>query len=122
MATSADFEPFEFIQDGKMVGIDIDLVEALKKETGLQIDIVEAPFDTLFEKLEKSEFDGIIAGVNITSERKTKFDFTQEYSSLEGGVAIALKKDSPYLSVFNSAISKLKANGTLQYIEAKYSK
>ena len=39
VGTNAEFAPFEYLEKDKVVGFDIDLLDAISKETGLEFKI-----------------------------------------------------------------------------------
>ena len=118
LATSGDYEPYEFYKDGKLVGIDIDLAKELGKIIGIKIDIVDTgSFDTIFDDLDAGKYDGVIAGCDKTSERDAKFSVTDSYIN---GVVMYLQKGSDYVEPLNFAISELKSNGVIDQIASKY--
>ena len=46
-ATNATFEPFEYYQDGKIVGIDVDVANAIGDEMGVDVEILDMEFDAI---------------------------------------------------------------------------
>ncbi|MEM1525987.1 MAG: basic amino acid ABC transporter substrate-binding protein [Ignisphaera sp.] len=81
IGTSPDFPPFEYIDEttGEVVGIDIDLIKAIAKKLGYEIEIVQIEFAGLIEALEKGHIDVAISGITITEERSKKVDFSIPY-------------------------------------------
>lgn len=97
IATDTTFAPFEFENDkGEMVGIDLDLLKAIAQDQGFEYELVVAGFSAAVTGLEASEYDGVIAGMSITSERAAKYDFSQTY--YDSGVGMAVLADSTIAS------------------------
>lgn len=98
IATDTTFAPFEF-QDanGKYVGIDIDLLDAIAKEQGFTYEMKALGFNAALQALESGQVDGVIAGMSITDERKKVFDFSQSYYS--SGVSFVVDAQSDIASV-----------------------
>ncbi len=97
IATDTTFAPFEFEDDnGKMVGIDLDLLDAIAKDQGFQYKVDYVGFSAAVTALESGEADGVIAGMSITDERKQKYDFSEAYYN--SGVGMAVLKDSDIAS------------------------
>ena len=46
-ATNATFEPFEYYQDGKIVGIDVDVANAIGDVMGVDVEILDMEFDAI---------------------------------------------------------------------------
>lgn len=80
IGSEASFPPMEFIDDqGQIVGFDIDVVKAIAKETGLDIEIRNVAWDGIFGALKSGSVDVIASSVTITDERKAQFDFSRPY-------------------------------------------
>lgn len=93
IATDTTFAPFEFEDDnGDMVGIDLELLEAISKDQGFQYELQLVGFSAAVTALEAGEIDGVIAGVSINPEREKKYDFSEAY--FDSGVAMAVLEDS----------------------------
>ncbi|WP_161883670.1 ABC transporter substrate-binding protein [Deinococcus alpinitundrae] len=88
LATSADFEPFNFFKNGQFAGFEVDLGELIGKQLGLKVVWVKDDFDSLLSDFSKNEYDAVIASHAITSTRAQIVDFTQPHYCT-GGVALA---------------------------------
>lgn len=77
--TYADWNPFEFIQNGKIVGFDIDLIKAFSKEAGYKYQLKNSGWDAMFAQLQNKTADLGISGITITSDREKTFDFSNPY-------------------------------------------
>ncbi|MGE2770446.1 ABC transporter substrate-binding protein/permease [Rhodococcus sp. 1.20] len=92
IATDLTFAPFEFEnEDGKLVGIDIDLLNAIAEDQGFKVDIKQLGFDAALQAVQAGQADGVIAGMSITDARKQVFDFSDPY--FESGVQMAVLRD-----------------------------
>ncbi|MDR2833525.1 MAG: amino acid ABC transporter substrate-binding protein/permease [Streptococcaceae bacterium] len=89
IALDSTYAPFEF-QDsnGKYVGIDVDLMNAISKMYGFKINKVFPGFQAAVDQVQAGQADGIIAGMSITDARKDVFDFSEPY--YETGIQIAV--------------------------------
>jgi polar amino acid transport system substrate-binding protein len=88
----------EFVDNGKRTGFDIELVEAIGKAMGKQVEWVDIDFKGLVPGLISKRFDMAVSAIYITDERKKVVDFTTPYYA--GGL-VAMVKDS------NTSIQKL---------------
>lgn len=88
--TDAGFAPFEFEQNGQLVGIDMDLLRAIAKDQGFTVDVRPMGFDAALQAVQSQQVDGVAAGMSITDARKQVFDFTDSY--FESGVRLAGSK------------------------------
>lgn len=79
IGTSADNPPYEFIQDGNVVGLDIDIINAIANKLGKKIVIKNLDFNGLIAALTSKNLDLVIAGLSNTPERNEKVDFSSTY-------------------------------------------
>ncbi|UJL48189.1 transporter substrate-binding domain-containing protein [Virgibacillus sp. NKC19-16] len=86
------FVPFEFMEDGELVGFDIDLINAIADEAGFEIEIETTNFDGIIPGLQTGQFDIAIAGIGITEDRKEVIDYSDPY--FESGLAIGVPADN----------------------------
>lgn len=78
-ATSADYPPFEFKENGNITGFDIELAHAIAQEMGKKIEIKDMTFNAIFESLRNGSADAVISTVVATEERAQIFDFSNIY-------------------------------------------
>ena len=79
VGTNAEFAPFEYLDKNKIVGFDIDLLDAISKETGLEFKIQDMAFDGLLPALQTKKIDMVIAGMSATPERQKAVAFSKSY-------------------------------------------
>ncbi|WP_078551499.1 glutamine ABC transporter substrate-binding protein [Bacillus alkalicellulosilyticus] len=94
VATDTNYVPFEFLdQDsGELIGFDIDLINALAEEAGINIEIETLEFSGIVAGMGSGRFDIGIAGMTITEERKENIDFSQPY--YDAGLVVAVHVDN----------------------------
>jgi arginine/ornithine transport system substrate-binding protein len=74
------YPPFSYTTaDGKLEGFDIDIARALVKAMGAEIKLVAQDWDGIIPALMARKYDGIIASMSITEERKKKVAFSNKY-------------------------------------------
>lgn len=98
VGTDATFPPMEFVENGKRTGFDIELVEAVGKAMGKQVEWVDIDFKGLIPGLISKRFDMAVSAIYITDERKKVVDFTEPYYA--GGLVAMVKEG-------NTSINKL---------------
>lgn len=93
IVSDSSFAPFEFQDDaGKYTGIDMNLLEAIAKQQGFNLEVSNPGFDAALNAVQSSQADGVIAGMSITDARKEIFDFSDPYYT--SNVILAVKKGS----------------------------
>lgn len=94
IATDTVFPPFEFTNDeGKFVGIDVDIINAIAEDQGFEVEIQSLGFDAALLAVQSGQADGVIAGMSITDERKQTFDFSEPYFDADVTMAVAAGSD-----------------------------
>ncbi|EEG79017.1 glutamine ABC transporter substrate-binding protein [Dethiobacter alkaliphilus] len=86
------FVPFEFEQDGEMVGFDIDILEELSERMGFEYEIQTMEFRGLIPALTSNSIDMAFAGMTITEERQETIDFSIPY--YDAGLLIMVLEDN----------------------------
>ena len=79
MLTNAAFPPFEYVEDGKEVGVDIDIANEIAKDLGVTLKVVNMDFDPIVDYIKSGKGDIGAAGMTVTEERKESVDFSIEY-------------------------------------------
>ncbi len=75
VGTETAFAPFDFIDAGQHVGLNVDLFEALGKDMGLKIQWVALPWEGVLPGLEAGKFDLVAGPVTITKARMERYRF-----------------------------------------------
>lgn len=104
VGTNAEFAPFEYLEDGKIVGFDMDLMAAISKEIGVEIEIKDMAFDGLLPALQAKKVDMIIAGMTATEERKKAVNFSETY--YKANQVIITSEDAEDISNFEGLKGK----------------
>lgn len=81
MATNAYFEPYEFYQGDKVVGIDADMAQAVCDVLGYELKIEDMEFDSIINAIQSGKADIGVAGITVTEDRQQSVDFTDSYAS-----------------------------------------
>ena len=80
IASDSSFAPFVFQNSSnQFTGIDMDLIKAIAKDQGFEIEITNPGFDAAISAVQAGQADGIIAGMSVTDARKATFDFSESY-------------------------------------------
>lgn len=89
---NAEYPPFEYKQDAKVVGFDIDILDAVSKKVGFNYTLNHMSFDGLIPALKACKIDMIISSMSATQERMKQVDFSIPY--YEGETLYIKRKDS----------------------------
>lgn len=70
IGTEARYPPFEFVEDGKVVGFSVDLFEAVMKGLpDVKVERLDLPFQGLLPGLQALKFDAIVTSVAVNKKR-----------------------------------------------------
>lgn len=81
MATNAAFEPYEYYESQKVVGIDPDIMQAVCDVLGYELKIEDMEFDSIINAVVSGKADIGVAGMTVTEERLLSVDFTDPYTT-----------------------------------------
>lgn len=81
MATNAAFEPYEYVENEKIVGIDADMMQAVCDELGMELQIDDMEFDSIITAVQSGKADVGAAGMTVTEDRLKNIDFTDSYTT-----------------------------------------
>lgn len=104
VGTNAEFAPFEYLEKDKIVGFDIDLLNAISKETDLDFKITNMAFDGLLPALQMKKIDLVIAGMTATPEREKAVLFSNPY--FKAKQVVIVKKGDNSLKSFDDLAGK----------------
>ena len=91
MATAAQYDPFQYVRDGQVVGYDIDMVAQFCIECGYGLEIVDMNFDGVLPSVQTEKCDFAASGITITAERAESVLFSEPNFS-GGTVAAVLRR------------------------------
>ncbi|MGB8453583.1 MAG: transporter substrate-binding domain-containing protein [Anaerocolumna sp.] len=76
VGTNAEYSPFEYRDsNGELIGFDIELMEAIAEEEGIELEWNDFPFDSLIGSMESGDIQLIAAAIAPTEERAQSVDF-----------------------------------------------
>jgi ABC-type amino acid transport substrate-binding protein len=79
VGVSADYAPFEFFNNGEIIGFDIDLMTEVAKRLGKDVKFKDMSFDAILGSLSTQRIDAAISSITPTPERRKSIDFSREY-------------------------------------------
>ena len=93
VGTAADIPPLAMRdRDGQLMGLEVDLVQALAANMNVKVRFVEIPFSELIPALERGEIDLAVDGMTITPERNARVAFAGPYL-ISGNTLLARKRE-----------------------------
>ena len=104
VGTEPTFPPFEFTENDKDVGFDIDLAQAICDKLGYKMEVKNLGFDALIPALKSGQIDIIAAGMDATEERKKQINFTDVY--YQGGYTIVVPVGNTDITGYDSIAGK----------------
>lgn len=93
LGTSANMEPMNYRrEDGKVVGLDIDIARFMAEAMGVKLTIKTLPFDQLLPALQRGDVDVVLSNMTITTKRNMKAAFVGPY--MTSGKCIITRNES----------------------------
>ncbi|HAR80238.1 MAG TPA: basic amino acid ABC transporter substrate-binding protein [Succinivibrionaceae bacterium] len=94
IGTEPSFAPFEFKDpdSSEIIGFDIDIMNAIAKESNFKVDWVQLPFDGILPAVITGSLDAAISAFVMNEERIKRVDFSEPYYTV--GQGIMIRKDT----------------------------
>ena len=89
VATSPDFPPFESLEGGEVVGIEVDILNKIAEKMGMELDIQQMDFDSVIPGVQAGKFDVGMSGITVTDKRKENVDFSSVYFMAAQAIVVA---------------------------------
>jgi polar amino acid transport system substrate-binding protein len=96
MATNAEFPPYEYHDGTEIVGIDVEIAQAIADKLGRELVIEDMAFDSVIMAVQSGKADIAMAGLTITEDRKESVNFSTPYTT--ASQVIIVKEDSDITS------------------------
>jgi ABC-type amino acid transport substrate-binding protein len=93
VGTNAEFPPFSFIDNNRIVGFDIDIMQEVAKRMGKTIEWRDMPFEALIPDIQLGTIHMIAAGMTPTPERAQRILFTKPYTTENPLVIVSLAQN-----------------------------
>lgn len=121
MITEAGFAPYEYYENGEIVGVDIAIAQEIAKELGKELIVKDVSFDFLINEIKSGKADFAAAGISITTERQKEVDFSIEYT-ISNQVVVVNKNSSinSFSDIANKKISVQLGTVADMYANEKY--
>lgn len=93
MATNAEFPPYEYYDGDDVVGIDVEIAQAVCDELGKELVVEDMAFDSIITSVASGKADFGLAGITITDERKESVNFSDTYAHASQVVIVTEDSD-----------------------------
>ena len=124
VGTNAEFKPYEYLENNKMVGFDIELMELLGKELGYEIKWQDMSFDGLLPALQMKKIDAVIIAEVSGNEYLKTMKGIKKIDTIKDklpSASIAFRKaDAKLAKEFSDAILKIKDSPEYAKLVEKY--
>lgn len=81
MATNAEFPPYEYHEGDKIVGIDVEICQAIADEMGRELVVEDMAFDSVITSVYTGKADLGAAGLTVTEDRLKNINFSTPYAT-----------------------------------------
>lgn len=122
MATEAGFASYEYYENGKIVGVDVDIAKKIAEELGKELVIKDVAFDSIINEVKTGKSDFGAAGISYTDERSKEVDFTINYTTSKQVVIVKKDSDLDNLNLNNQKIAVQLGSVADSYVSKNYSK
>ena len=102
LGTASGYPPFEFVSmenNGEVIGIDVELAQAIADKLGVELVVQDMPFGELIMNLNSGVCDIVIAGLPETPERAEMADFSMVYVNDEQTIIVRAEDADKYTSL-----------------------
>ncbi|MBV2179991.1 transporter substrate-binding domain-containing protein [Castellaniella sp. MT123] len=105
VGTEAAYEPYEFVQNDKIVGYGKDILDYMVKKLGVKLNQLNQPFQGLLPGVLARKFDFVATSVGITKARAAKVAFTEPVGEVRS--VLVVKKDNGAIKNDSDIVGKI---------------
>ena len=95
-------------EEDTLTGFDAEVARAIADKLGVEAEIVEGPWESLFAGLDAKRYDLVVNGVEITEERGEKYDFSEPYAYIH--TVLIVRSDNEDITDFDDLEGKSTVN------------
>lgn len=97
MGTSANFPPYEYIENEKITGIDAEIAAAIAEKLGMELEIKDMEFESIIPAVTQHSIDIGLAGMTVNEERLESVNFSDSYA--KGVQVVIVTEDSSIATI-----------------------
>ncbi len=101
VGTEAGFAPYEYMEGDQVVGVDMDIAQAIADKLGKKLEIQNMDFDGALLAVQQGKIDFVAAGVSVSEERKEKMDFSIDY--VDSTEVVVVNNSAPAVTAVSDA-------------------
>jgi polar amino acid transport system substrate-binding protein len=105
VGTEAGFAPYEYLEGDKVVGIDMDIAQAIADSMGKELVIKNMDFDGALAAVQNGTIDFVAAGVSVDAERQKVMDFSTDY--VDSTEVVVVNKDAGTVASVDELADKI---------------
>lgn len=105
MATNAEFPPYEYKEGDKFVGIDIDVMQAIADDLGMELVVENMEFNSIITAVKSGKADVGAAGMTVREDRLENVDFTDTYAKAK---QVVIVKDGGKINALSDIVEGMK--------------
>lgn len=116
MATNVAFPPYEFFENGKATGIDVDIATAICDKLGMKLEIANMEFDSVIIAVQSGKADFGAAGLTVTEDRLKNIDFTDSYATSKQVIIVRNGSSADEMSLKDRFVQSFIEDNRWEYI------
>lgn len=111
MATNATFPPYEYYEGSEMVGIDVEIAQAIADKLGMELEITDMDFNAILGAVSSGKADMAMAGLSVTPDRLQEVDFSDSYCT---GIQVMIVPEGSDITCADDILAKIEAGEDFQ--------
>lgn len=88
VATEAAFKPFEYVDNGEIVGFGSDLLAEVVKDLDVEVEQLDLPFQGILAGLAAGQYDLVATSVAINPERAKSYAFSRPFAAISNVIVV----------------------------------
>ena len=93
VATNAEFEPFEFVTNKGVEGIDVEISRKVAEKLGVELHIVDGSFTSVMLEIKKKRCGFAAAALSYSEEKEEHVDFSDPYFTTKQAIIVRIDSD-----------------------------
>lgn len=94
VATEAAFKPFEYVEDGEIIGFGSQLLAEFAEDIGVEVEQLDLPFQGILAGLAAGQYDLVATSVAPNADRAQAYAFSRPFATIENVIVVPVDDDS----------------------------